>query len=119
MRAIFPRLVVGFVLSSLLVAAALAVEGDVVFKREAGTAEVPPAVFPHWIHRIRYKCYACHPAIFEMKAGANKVSMDAILEGKFCGTCHNGEIAWAVTFDTCNRCHRKQDGGADGSLVER
>ncbi len=85
-----------------------AVEGDIVFQRkDAKDAEgaIPPAVFPHWFHRIRYKCYACHPSITEMKAGANTITMDAIAAGKFCGACHNGKIAWAVTFETCNRCH--------------
>ena len=85
--------------------AALAAEGDIVFKPGAGDGGISPAIFPHWIHRLRYKCYACHPALFEMKTGANKVSMDAIQEGKFCGTCHNDKIAWGVTFETCNRCH--------------
>jgi len=48
----------------------------------------------------------CHDAIFEMKAGANDVSMDAITAGKFCGACHNGGKAFAPTFDACPRCHR-------------
>lgn len=95
----------GLLLAGLLVSAALAVEGDVIFKRKDGEGGFPPAVFPHWIHRIRYKCYACHPALFEMQAGANAVSMEAIQAGKFCGACHNGAIAWPVTFETCNRCH--------------
>ncbi len=87
------------------------VEGDVTIPRKGAAAEeaakssTPPAVFPHWIHRIRYKCYACHPAVFEMKAGANPITMDAITEGKFCGTCHDGKTAWSVSFETCNRCH--------------
>jgi c(7)-type cytochrome triheme protein len=84
---------------------ALAVEGDVVFKRSSGHGGNPPAVFPHWVHRVRYKCYACHPAPFRMKAGANQVSMDLIQQGKSCGVCHNGKRAWGITFDTCNRCH--------------
>ncbi len=102
-------LIIAVVLMSFVIGLPLrsvrAVEGDVVFKREGGEGGTPAAIFPHWIHRIRYKCYACHPAPFEMKAGANKVSMDAIQEGKFCGACHNGTIAWAVSFDTCSRCH--------------
>jgi c(7)-type cytochrome triheme protein len=93
------------VLAGLLVTASLAVDGDVTLKRQDGGTSPPPAVFPHWIHRIRFKCYACHPTIFEMKAGANAITMDEIREGKFCGTCHNGKIAWEVSFDTCNRCH--------------
>ncbi|MBI2997564.1 MAG: cytochrome c3 family protein [Deltaproteobacteria bacterium] len=89
----------------LLTGVALAVEGDIVFKREGGAGGVPVTVFPHWIHRIRYKCYACHPALFEMKAGANKISMEEIQQGKFCGACHNGKAAWGISFESCNRCH--------------
>lgn len=99
------RLALGLLLAILLITTALAVEGDIVFSRKEGEGGTPPAVFPHWVHRIRYKCYACHPALFEMKAGANAISMDAMQQGKFCGACHNGKIAWDVGFDTCNRCH--------------
>ena len=105
------RLAAGFLIASLMTSTAYAVLGDIPFKRKgdaAAEASVPVAVFPHWIHRIRYKCYACHPGLFEMKAGANKVTMEAIMAGKSCGTCHNGKIAWAVSFDTCARCHRGQ-----------
>ena len=98
----------GILLAGLLASASLAVEGDVLFKRQGGEGGFPSAVFPHWIHRIRYKCYVCHPAITEMKAGANPITMDAIAAGKYCGACHNGKIAWAVTFETCNRCHVAQ-----------
>ncbi len=84
---------------------AMAVEGDVLFKRKGGEGGTPPAFFPHWVHRIRYKCYACHDTIFKMQRGANDVTMDAMGEGKFCGACHNGKTAWGVTFETCNRCH--------------
>ena len=98
-------LLVFLFLTGLLVGAALAVEGDIVFKRQGGEGGVPATIFPHWFHRIRYKCYACHPTPFEMKAGANKITMDTIQEGKFCGVCHNGKVAWAASFETCNRCH--------------
>ena len=83
------------------------VKGDIVSQRKAGEG-VPPAVFPHWFHRVRFKCYVCHPAITAMKAGANKITMDAIREGKFCGACHNGKIAWETSFNTCPRCHVEQ-----------
>ena len=101
------QLAAGFLVASLVTGTAHAVLGDIPFKRKGETeASVPVAVFPHWVHRIRYKCYACHPGLFEMKAGANKVTMEAIMAGKSCGTCHNGKIAWATSFDTCARCHR-------------
>ncbi|MFQ5916100.1 MAG: c(7)-type cytochrome triheme domain-containing protein [Nitrospinota bacterium] len=70
---------------------------------------MPPARFPHWFHRIRFRCSACHSALFEMKAGANKVLMDSILEGKFCGACHNGKVAWLASFETCHLCHEAVD----------
>ena len=96
---------IGILIIGLLANTALAVEGDIVFKRGTGEGGTPPAVFPHWVHRIRYKCYACHPTLFGMKASASKISMEAIQEGKFCGACHNGKIAWAASFETCSRCH--------------
>jgi c(7)-type cytochrome triheme protein len=96
------------VLTVLVGSTALAIEGVVVFSRKAQDRTTPPARFPHWVHRIRYKCYACHPTPFPMKAGATDVTMDAIREGKFCGRCHNGKIAWEVSFDTCSRCHVEQ-----------
>jgi c(7)-type cytochrome triheme protein len=71
---------------------------------------LPPATFPHWFHRVRVRCAVCHSGIFEMKAGANAVSMDAIRAGKFCGKCHpsypdSKTLAWPVTFESCGRCH--------------
>ena len=82
--------------------------GDIVFKRATpGSEDVAAAVFPHWVHRIQYKCYACHDALFKMAAGADAISMDAINDGKSCGTCHNGKKAFAPTFSTCTRCHRE------------
>lgn len=99
--------VAGLLLVSL-VGLGAAVEGDIVFQRKGdGAREAPPATFPHWAHRIRFKCYVCHDAIFQMKGGANPVTMDAIREGKFCGTCHDGNAAFSVSFETCGRCHRE------------
>lgn len=101
----FLRVGAALLMTTLLFGVALAVEGDVVFERKGEQGGNPAAVFPHWVHRIRYKCYACHPSPFRMSAGANQVSMELIQEGKSCGVCHNGKRAWGVTFDTCNRCH--------------
>ena len=81
--------------------------GDINFQRDGGVTDgTAPAVFPHWKHRIHYRCYACHPAIFQMKAGATKITMEEMLQGKNCGTCHNGKQAWEVNFDTCPKCHK-------------
>ena len=38
-----------------------------------------------------------------MRAGANDVLMSDIIDGKFCGMCHNGQIAWGP--ERCDLCH--------------
>ncbi len=84
--------------------------GDLVFERRAGpqgSEGILPAVFPHWIHRARFRCYVCHPAIFEMQLGSSEITMAKIREGQYCGKCHNGRIAFNVEFQTCGRCHRE------------
>jgi len=81
--------------------------GQVKFARKVpGSEEIPPAIFPHAMHRIAYKCAACHDKLFSMKAGSTPVTMDAIQQGKSCGTCHNGILAFGSNFTTCSRCHR-------------
>jgi c(7)-type cytochrome triheme protein len=77
--------------------------GDITLNRYAEKAGMPPVVFPHWFHRIRFKCKVCHPAIFEMRAGSNDINMIKIIKGEFCGKCHNGRIAWPPLY--CDRCH--------------
>ncbi len=106
------RAVLIVVLAALLLAAlarhGLAELGDIVLARKApGADDIPPAAFSHSVHRAQFKCYVCHDALFQMKAGANTVTMDAISQGQYCGACHNGKTAFAVTFETCVRCHRK------------
>lgn len=84
--------------------------GDIKFERKTkGDEEFAPAVFPHWVHRSRYKCYVCHNKSvgFAMKAGSAAITMDLIDQGKFCGVCHKGKPAFGVAFETCSRCHRK------------
>jgi len=107
------RLLVSGVALIMLASAAIGgpVVGDIKFERKAkGSDDVAPAMFPHWVHRVRFKCYVCHNDSigFKMKAGATPdVTMDAIEDGKYCGACHKGKPAFAANFETCNRCHRK------------
>ena len=80
--------------------------GDLVLDRKIDSmrkANVKPVVFPHWFHRIRFKCKVCHEDIFIIRKGANDINMKAIMEGKFCGRCHNGLTAWEPLY--CDRCH--------------
>lgn len=78
--------------------------GDVVINNFSDKSGVRPVIFPHWFHRIRYSCKTCHSDIgFQMKAGANEINMLKIINGEYCGTCHNGQIAWSV--ENCELCH--------------
>jgi len=90
-----------------------ATPGDIVFERKgAGAQGYPLAVFPHWKHRIRYRCYVCHSEIFAMKKGANETSMAQINQGESCGKCHDGRVAFATGFAYCGRCHPASSGQA-------
>src|SRR6185295_15786274 len=55
------------------------------------------------------KCADCHtkPKLFEMKKGGDKMTMAAMNEGKFCGTCHDGKKAFSVKAPaSCVKCHQ-------------
>ena len=78
--------------------------GDVVLNRLSEANDMRPVIFPHWFHRIRFRCKVCHHELgFEMRVGANEITMGKIIDGQYCGMCHNGEIAWPV--DNCDLCH--------------
>ena len=62
-------------------------------------------VFPHGAHTQWLSCENCHPAIFEMRANANPISMAKIFEGEYCGRCH-GKVAFDPATG-CSRCHVK------------
>jgi c(7)-type cytochrome triheme protein len=83
--------------------------GDVVINNYSDKAGMRPVVFPHWFHRIRFACKACHADLgFQFRAGGNDINMVKIIDGQFCGACHNGEIAWAI--ENCNLCHSAPPG---------
>lgn len=94
-----------------LVSAAIAAPGDFVLPRKGATAgaeQFPPALFPHMLHRVLFKCYVCHDSLFKMKLGADTMTMEAIGNGKFCGACHDGKTSFeASSFNNCDRCHQK------------
>ncbi len=87
---------------------------DMVLNSKAEKAGMPPVVFPHWLHRVEFKCKVCHPAIFEMRSGANDIDMKKIVDGQFCGKCHNGTISWRPV--NCGRCHAGRVGMKTGPL---
>ena len=87
--------------------------GDVVLNKRSEKEGVRPVVFPHWFHRIRFRCKVCHQELgFRMRAGANEVLMSDIIDGKFCGMCHNNQIAWGP--ERCELCHTGAPGRQSG-----
>lgn len=82
------------------------VYGDIIMnKTEAGMrkGDVDGILFPHWFHRIRFRCKVCHEDTFKTDKGANVVNMDAISAGEKCGMCHDGVIAQDPL--DCEVCH--------------
>ena len=85
--------------------------GDVVINNYSDAAGMRPVVFPHWFHRVRFRCKVCHADLgFQFKAGGNEINMLKIIDGQFCGSCHNGELAWSA--ENCNLCHSAKPGTA-------
>ena len=96
-------------LSLLLAKPGMAEYGDVVLNKFSEAAGVRPVIFSHWFHRIRFRCKVCHSELgFEMRAGANVVKMNDLSQGKFCGLCHNGSVAWGL--ENCDLCHSGKAG---------
>jgi len=108
-------------LAMLAITPAKAEYADVIINNYADAAGMRPVVFPHWFHRIRFRCKVCHADLgFKFKAGGNKITMAKIINGQFCGACHNGQISWSV--ENCNMCHSGIPGTPThihGSTVQR
>ncbi len=77
----------------------LVLDLDILMKDTKSTRHVR---FSHKTHTQWLECSNCHQQIFKPKIGANPISMAAILDGKFCGVCHN-TVAFPVS--NCERCH--------------
>jgi c(7)-type cytochrome triheme protein len=107
------RLLLAALLGLAVAMPAAAEYGDVLLNRNSDKAGMRPVVFPHWFHRIRFRCKVCHSELgFKMRAGANVVQMSDIVDGKFCGMCHNGQVAWSA--DRCDLCHSGKPGLKSG-----
>jgi len=77
---------------------------DVIINNYSDAASMRPVIFPHWFHRIRFRCKVCHADLgFKFRAGGNDINMLKIFDGEYCGACHNGQIAWGV--ENCVLCH--------------
>ena len=97
-------LLVAVVFSCAYYEAARAEYGDVVINELSDEAGMRPVVFPHWFHRIRFRCKVCHGDLgFKFEAGGNGINMLKIIDGEYCGACHNGNVAWSI--ENCDLCH--------------
>ena len=76
--------------------------------RAPGARTYGPARFSHAMHRIRYRCTACHDGLFPMRAGAGAMPKARMQEGAGCGACHNDTTAFG--FTNCTRCHTGRAG---------
>ncbi len=71
-------------------------------KRKGGMDSVK---FSHRIHREKYTCRVCHLELeFSMKKGETGITREDNLDGRYCGACHNGKIAFSTEF-ACDICH--------------
>jgi len=69
--------------------------------------EMAPAVFAHWRHRPYFTCRVCHLEMdFSMVRGGTMIRCSDNRAGYYCGTCHNGNIAFDIKKN-CTRCHMK------------
>lgn len=67
-------------------------------------------LFSHTTHveELGFDCESCHDALFGMEAEAAQAQSDfnmkGLYEGRYCGTCHDGETAFAAST-RCASCH--------------
>ena len=84
-----------------------------VLTASAAFAAEPPATTGTADQIFAARCAVCHDELgFKMRAGSNEVTMKDIVDGKFCGSCHNGDIAWSP--DRCDLCHSGKPGLKSG-----
>jgi len=81
--------------------------GTVLMNRGCTAAGVEPVVFVHWRHRAKYSCRVCHFELeFALEAGVTEITEADNRNGLYCGACHDGQTAFAVTKKAnCVRCH--------------
>lgn len=71
------------------------------------TKPVKAVLFEHKAHSS-FGCDECHDKLFEQAKGTAEekgdFTMKSLYAGKYCGSCHNGEIAFASNT-RCAVCH--------------
>ncbi len=62
-----------------------------------------PVNFNHSGHMSMFSCKKCHNRVFPMNKKAVRITMKKIRQGRYCGTCHNGQMAFS--YQQCSGCH--------------
>lgn len=74
------------------------------------TKPLKAVTFSHDTHvgKQGFSCSMCHPRLFNMKAlevqEKADFTMAALEQGKYCGACHNGTMAF-TSNSRCASCH--------------
>jgi c(7)-type cytochrome triheme protein len=86
------RSIVALVIACLIPAMmAWAEYADVILNNNSENEGVAPVIFPHWFHRIRFQCSVCHVELgIKMRAGSTGIRMEQLMDGRYCGACHDG-----------------------------
>jgi c(7)-type cytochrome triheme protein len=80
--------------------------GNILINIVSGDSAVKAVTFSHWSHRIKYTCKVCHFELeFDMMLNSTMITEQANKEGRYCGACHDGKIAFGHTEENCNKCH--------------
>ena len=54
-----------------------------------------------------YVCKDCHPGLFSMKYATAKITHAELKQGRHCGACHNGTLAFSTVDQAkCFACHQ-------------
>ncbi len=81
--------------------------GDMVLDRQSKKHKCKPVIFSHRAHRQHFTCNVCHTQLeFSLSKGQTDITREDYLDGRYCGACHNGKVAFSTEF-ACDVCHRK------------
>jgi len=74
--------------------------------------------FDHEKHAPSSQCRDCHPRPFQIKKGANNITLTNHTQPQYCFSCHDGKKTFS--FYNCSSCHQKwTDIAQAGTLKEK
>ncbi len=80
--------------------------GNILIDRTSTDNGVKPVTFSHWSHRLHYTCRVCHFELeFDLITNSTMITEEQNKYGRYCGACHNDNIAFGHTRENCDKCH--------------